>query len=502
MSVHPRSRLASLLRIGVAALAAIYVVSFCVLAVVRLSYPYEVDPLEGNMLAMALRVLHGEPLYAPPSVDYTAFCYPPLYFHVAAAVMRVIGPGYAALRAVSLVATVATAATIYAVLRRERVRPWLALAAVAAFIGGYARTHYVGDAGRVDALALALALAAIAAMLSGSTLRSAAVAGCLGGLAILAKQPMAVLVAGAAAYQLGRGPRLRAVVFVAATAASALAALAWMGLLFDPWLAFYCLDVPASHHLRAWDLAVLAPVFVVTTLPIALGAPLVDRRWRRAWLADPWSITTLGYLAMSLVARAKEGGSANVFLPMVALAAIQLGRYLESLCDRLPRTALALLAGQLALLWWSPLAIWPTARDVARGDRVVAQIAALPGDVYAMAFPAYAVLAGKPWHAHYIALCDLQRLAPGIADELAQLVASGRLAAVLPPFPDLGETDGCDVPGLADHYRRAGTLDAIDAAAQPSDAAAVFGGPQLFELVHGGRLGPIYTSEPQQQLAR
>jgi len=491
MSVLPRSRLASPLQLGVAALAAIYVVSFCVLAVVRLSYPYEVDPLEGNVLAMALRVLHGEPLYAAPSVDYTAFCYPPLYFHVAAAVMRVIGPGYAALRTVSLVATVATSATIYAVLRRDRVRPWLALAAVAVFVGGYARTHYVGDAGRVDALALALGLAAIAVMISGRTWRSAAIAGCLGGLAILAKQPMAVLVAGAAAYQLGRGPRLRALVFVAAIAGSALAALAWMGLLLDPWLMFYCLDVPASHHLRTWDLTVLGPVFIVTTLPIALAAPLADRRWRRAWLADPWSITTLGYLAMSLVARAKEGGSANVFLPLIALAAIQLGRYLEPLHERRPRAALLLAFGQLVLLWWSPLAIWPTARDVARGDRVVTQIAALPGDVWATAFPAYAVRAGKPWHAHYVALCDLRRLAPEVTEELAHIVATGRFAAVVSPSPDPGAADPCDLPALDDHYRLAGALDA--AVPSTSDADALFGGPQLFGLVHGGKLGPIYT---------
>jgi len=488
MFLRPRSRLEQPLRLVIAALAATYVVSFFVLAAVRLGYPYEVDNLEGNVLAMALRILHGQPLYAQPSVDYTAFCYPPLYFHVAAQVMRVIGPGYAALRLVSLLATIATSATIYAVLRRDRVRPWLALVAVAVFIGSYARTHYVSDAGRVDALGLALALGALAIMVTGTGLRTAVVAGCLGGLAVLAKQPMMILIASAAMVQLFRGPWVRGLVFVGAAAATGIAALARMGLLLDPWLVFYCLDVPASHHQRAWDLAVLGPAFLVTTLPVALGAPVVQARSLGAWLSDPWSIATLVYVVMALLARGKVGGSANVFLPVVALSAIQLGRSIERLCDRLRRASLALVAGQLALLWWSPLAIWPTARDVARGDQVVAQIAAIPGDVYVPAFPSYAVMAGKPWHAHYVALCDLMPLGPAMRDELARQVAARRFAAALPAM-DLDPAEGCDLPGLADHYHRTATLDVPGA---PSDAAPVIGRPQLFDLVHSGKLGAVF----------
>jgi hypothetical protein len=485
MSLRLHSRLERVLVLLIVALAAIYVVSLFALAGARLVYPYEVDPLEGNMLAMTLRVLDGAPLYTAPSIDYTAFCYPPLYFHAAAAVMRLIGPGYAALRVVSLIATIATLSTIYVVLRRERVRPWLGLVMVAMFAGADARTHHVGDAGRVDALALALAFGSLAILFSGHTRRGAAIAGCLGGLAILAKQPMIVLIACAAIYQLVHGPRLRVVIFIVTSAATAVIVLAAMGLLFDPWLTFYCLDVPGSHHLRAWDLAVLGPVFVVTTLPIALGAPLVHARSLRRWLSDPWSAATVAYLTMSLLARAKEGGSANVFLPLVALAAIQLGRYLEHIRNHLPRASLALLAGQLALLWWSPLSILPTARDVATGDRVVAELAGVPGDVYVPAFPAYAVMAGKPWHAHYVALCDLARIDPGMRVELARQLASRRFAAVVSP----DSLDPCVLPGLTDHYRQTGALDVSPA---PSDLAALVGGPQLFEIVHGGKLNAIF----------
>jgi hypothetical protein len=476
--------------IAVVVLAAIYVVAFLAVAAARLGYPYEVDPLEGNLLAMTLRVLHGEPLYARPSIDYAAFCYAPLYFYVTAMVMRVLGPGYAALRLVSVMATLATSATLYTVLRKDGVHRWLAIASIAVFVGCHARTHYAGDVGRVDALALALALGGLGLAFQGSSLLSAALAGGLGGLAILTKQPMAILVTSAAVVQLASGRRLRGLVFLATTGATLIAVLAWMGLLGDRWLTFYCLAVPASHPLRVWDLAVLGPAFLVTTLPIALVAPLSDAHRRRAWISDPWTVVTILYAGFALLARAKVGGAANVFLPVTALAAIQLGRYLERIRGRRPLASLGLLAGQLALLWWSPLAVWPTAQDVRQGDRLVAQIAELPGDVYVPAFPAYANRAGKPWHAHYVALCDLRALVPALENELADQLASHRFAAVLPVADVEGEAGNpCALPGLVDHYRRTATISTSKAA---SDLASLLGGPQLFELVHAGKLGALF----------
>jgi len=492
--VLPRARRTSeqIWVVIVAALAASYVVAFVAVAIAHLRYPYEIDNLEGNLLAMCERVLHGEPLYAQPSVDYTAFCYPPLYFYLGAAVMRVLGPGYLALRLISVVATLSTAAMIYAVLRRHAVRPSLSLVAAAVFLGAFGRTHYVGSAGRVDALALALALGSLAlAFCAAATRRNAVVAGGLAGLAILTKQPMVVLAAVAVGHAAVRGRRGWAATYAAAAGLAFVLVLAVMGLVGDPWLSFYSLTVPASHPLRVRSLVILGPVFAITTLPIALAAVVRHRPSWRASLADPWSIATVAYLGMSMLARAKQGGSANVFLPLVALAAIQLGRYAERLRDLVPRAAMLGLAVQLAVLWWSPCAVWPTARDVARGDELVARIAAIPGDVYVPAFPAYAVMAGKPWHAHYVGLCDVARLDAQVGAELAREIAQRRFEAVL-PVTDLDPTDRgfCDLPALAEHYHHTTT---IEVAPHPPDLALVVGGPQLFALVHGGKLGPMFV---------
>ena len=44
----------------------------------RFAYPFELEWLEGGSLIQVLRLLDGQPLYAPPSLDYIAFNYPPL----------------------------------------------------------------------------------------------------------------------------------------------------------------------------------------------------------------------------------------------------------------------------------------------------------------------------------------------------------------------------------------------------------------------------------------
>jgi hypothetical protein len=464
----------------VGAFVALYVVAFILIAGAHLAYPYEVDNLEGNLWAMAAQVAAGHRLYTAPSVDYTPFCYAPLYFYAGAAMMKLLGAGYAALRAVSVLSTFATATTIYVTLRCERIQRRFAVIAVAIFLGAYGRTHEAGDIARVDAFALALALPAVALAIAGTPrLRNACLAGVCGGLAILAKQPMLVLVAAAIVTQLFRGRRVYAVVIAVTTIATAAGVLAALDLFADRWTYFYCVEVPASHHLRPWDLVVLAPVFLVTTLPIALVAPLVRFRTFRAALADPWTAVTVAYAAMAILARAKEGGSANVFLPVVALAAVQLARHAEPAFACRPGWTLAAITAQLALLVWSPLARWPTRADVAAGDQLVARIAAIPGDVYVPGFPAYAMLAGKPWHAHYVALCDVARLDP-VRDELARQIAAHRFAAVLPVM-DVApiDIDRCDVPGLAVHYRRAGAI-------------APLAPPPLFDAAHRNKVGDVW----------
>src|SRR5262245_50878569 len=84
------------------ALACAYVLAFVIVAVARLPYPFELEWLEGVVLEHVHRVLAGQPIYVAPSVDFVPLNYTPLYYYVSAAFAAALGPGFVALRLVSL----------------------------------------------------------------------------------------------------------------------------------------------------------------------------------------------------------------------------------------------------------------------------------------------------------------------------------------------------------------------------------------------------------------
>src|SRR5262245_11458385 len=87
-------------------------------AVLRVPYPFELEWLEGLSLHHVQRLLQGRPLYAPPSLEFISFDYTPLYFHVAAFASRLLGPGFAPLRVVSLLASLGSLGLVFALARR------------------------------------------------------------------------------------------------------------------------------------------------------------------------------------------------------------------------------------------------------------------------------------------------------------------------------------------------------------------------------------------------
>ncbi|PYR92834.1 MAG: hypothetical protein DMF84_11235, partial [Acidobacteria bacterium] len=99
--------------------AAIFVVAYLLVALQRLAYPFDLEWMEGSMVHHVSRVLDTKPLYAPPTLDYTPFLYPPLYYYVSAAAARVTGLGFLPLRLVSFGSSLVIFWFIYRIAERE-----------------------------------------------------------------------------------------------------------------------------------------------------------------------------------------------------------------------------------------------------------------------------------------------------------------------------------------------------------------------------------------------
>src|SRR6185295_13663189 len=137
-------------------------------AILRLRYPFELEWLEGATLDHVRRVLTDAPLYARPSLEFTAFTYPPLYYYLAALGLRFGVNGFIAMRAVSIAASGGAFVLIYLLVRGESGRR-IAFVSAGLFVATYSLSGAWLDLGRVDSLYLCLALAAGAVLVRASS---------------------------------------------------------------------------------------------------------------------------------------------------------------------------------------------------------------------------------------------------------------------------------------------------------------------------------------------
>ena len=89
----------------IVALPALYQLGLLSTAVTgRLTYPYDLEWMEGGMLHHALRIHQGLGIYGPPSIDFIPYLYTPLYPAMLALVSGVFGLTYTVGRVFSLIA--------------------------------------------------------------------------------------------------------------------------------------------------------------------------------------------------------------------------------------------------------------------------------------------------------------------------------------------------------------------------------------------------------------
>ena len=128
----------------------------CTVWLARLGHPFDLEWMEGGMLAHAWRVQRGLPLYVEPSADWIPYIYPPGYSALLALMGQFVELDYPLGRGVSLAGTWAAALAIVFTVGRAT-RGWLpGLLAGIAFLGCYQNVGAFFDLVRPDGLAMGL----------------------------------------------------------------------------------------------------------------------------------------------------------------------------------------------------------------------------------------------------------------------------------------------------------------------------------------------------------
>jgi 4-amino-4-deoxy-L-arabinose transferase-like glycosyltransferase len=432
-SRHAPNRALTAVQLACVALSVALVALMLVSAASRIPFPFELEWMEGATLVHVQRLIDGRPLYVRPSLEFVPFAYPPLYYVVCVPFAWVFGPGFVALRVVSLLSTCAALAAVFVLVRRHAGNVAATIAG-GTLAGAYALSDAWLDLGRVDALYLALMAATWCVISTARTPRQWITAGLLAWLAFLTKQPALLSLAPLGVYLL-MTDRRAAMWFGVPTAVLCAASVAWLAWVTDGWYAYYVFELPRLRMKLSLDVARTLSFFtsdLLRPLPMAvlfgtLGAVAV-RRSRDVAIAA-------GLTATAWLARLEGGAWNNAVLPAYLAAAVVFGLSLQRL-GRWLLPILALAALQLGWLLYDPRPFMPTADDRAAGARLVDVLRTRPQPVFVLDHNSWATLAGQREFAHGWAVTDVvwadrTKAGPALETEIRRALEAEAFATIV-----------------------------------------------------------------------
>jgi hypothetical protein len=422
----------------------------------RLSYPYDLEWMEGGMLIHADRVLRGESLYVLPSADFIPFIYTPFYPWLLGGLSTLGLPlDYSLGRWVSLLSVLIASLVLAIAIRKESDSIWLGVGGAALFLSTYPAAGAFFDLVRNDGLLIGVLASALLSIRLGWV----RVGGLLLTAAFLTKHTAALFGLPALWWLWHHKGAISSKRFVLWSVVPALLSVFALQLRSDGLFLTYLLGVPSVHPFIGDRFLFTAPKEMFGALPwvsgviaiVALMTRWPQREGTRFWVAQGATA-----IVLSAVMRGHHGGYLNVLIPglwAVALWACLAIHYVRS---RWPgvvvRTATAsLVAWQLWSVQWNPGRYIPTAKDEAAGDAVVAQLKEIDGEILAPWQPWMPVQAGKKGGIALIALWDIDHEGGPLYKEaqvIEHAIEQKHWGAVLTARAELKR-------GLRKHYKRA-----------------------------------------------
>ena len=449
------------LRVLAAAGACFFIALFVYLSLQRISYPFELEWMEGGSLQHLQRVLRGEPLYVTPSLEFVPYPYPPFYYYLGAVFAKLLGADLFTLRLISLLSTLGSIGLIYLFVWCETGRGLPALVAAGVFAATFRISGLYFDIARIDSLFLVLALLGLFLLRFRASRPGLVAAAFVSFLCVMTKQTGAVLLAPVMVWcvaqdwkqggrDLRRWRRFDLVLYYALPTAIlvAVGSLLLNGVIDQSFLR-HVVNAQQSHGVRGYMIPWFFGPDLMSPLPVAclFAIAYLVLLWDRSRLADSFYLAVLvGTLLACLIPRIKVSGAANNLPPAHAVIAILFGISLVKLPElfgaasqrsrRPVELFLALcMVIQLAMLVYSPRGFVPNAMDRLCGERVVELISSFEGEILIPAQGYLAGMLGKKVYAHQMPVSDYAKSglaeAPQLEREFAQAIREKRFAAII-----------------------------------------------------------------------
>jgi hypothetical protein len=364
---------------------------FVQVALLRDAYPFDLEWCEGGILGHIRVILEGQHIYREPSLEFTPYIYPPLYYYVSALPSLLLGAGHFAPRLVSLVSILGCFVLLGRWVRDETDDPVAGLAAVGLLSATYQLTGFWFDLARVDAFFLLLVLSSHMTARGATRPAHAVLVGVLIAAAVFTKQLGIPLAVPALLRLTLRSPRLALIAGGVSAALVLIAALSF-NISSHGWFLYFVMDLPSRHQVelsRFWpslQLFFLSSTFPMTLAGLALLCGIAFRRphWQ-SWLFHAVFVGLA--CATSFLPFLKDGGYPNGLIPAYCALALAsgiglgrlrqagLGSALDTLGPRLIGCAVLLL--QFATLDYDPKLALPSKADLEANKEVMSRLSAL-----------------------------------------------------------------------------------------------------------------------------
>jgi 4-amino-4-deoxy-L-arabinose transferase-like glycosyltransferase len=435
-----------------------YLGAVVALMCVRVPYPFELEWMEGAMVDHVRRLFSGEPLYVAPTLDFTPFLYPPGFYAVSAALSWIVGGGFLPLRLVSALSSVGTLILIGLFVTRETRRRDLGVVAAGLFAACFQVGGSWFDVGRVDMLLLFLLFGAFFAIRYGRQASTFVLAGLLLSAAFLTKQSAAVMALPVMLWLVVTKPAAGTLTALVAGTVGGGTTL-WLDQLHDGWYRYYVFQLPAGYPLDEWKLLHfwtedLLPMAVAGGLGLLTLLSPGDAR-SRAFFAS----MAIGLVGGAWLSRGNPGGWLNVLLPAFAALSVLAGigaSALRRIVERAEVPAATqtwpglLVLVQFGVLIYNPLQQLPPPRSADAGHALVQMLNGARGAVWVPDHGYLAPLAGKPAHAHWMAVADIltngsENLRANLRLEVEAAIREQRFSMIVVgtlPFADFPSLDG------------------------------------------------------------
>jgi 4-amino-4-deoxy-L-arabinose transferase-like glycosyltransferase len=420
---------------------------YAFIAFSRISYPYELEWMEGASVDTVAQLMDGLPLYAAPTTDWVSPIYGPLAYYVSALFAAVFGVNFFALRLVSLLASFGCMILLGLWAKREA-GSWLAGGiAVGVFAATFSASGGWFDLARVDTLFVLLMLASAYTLRFAESIRSLLIAGGLMGLSFLTKQPALIVALPLAVYALLTHGR-RGLAFLAAFGLVAGGVSLMYDIASDGWYRYFVLGLGQQdgyvleRFFTFWS-ADLQNMHIALSIAVGYWLWLLSMKERRS--AGFFAALLLGVLAAAYIARTRGGGFLNVLMPLhavlVLMTALAFGALLRqhgggrTIGAPLATAACIALCIQVVALIESPLPHIPDEQDQAAGSAFIETLRQQQGEVLVFAHGYYAAFAdGGTTRLGWLMNIDGAQDEPSIQAFVAQMeadIARQRWAALV-----------------------------------------------------------------------